>query len=440
MAGPAALNIDHVLPSGARAGAIDRYSAEAVPRAHPAAAYGVVAAAMVFNPLLCAAATRGVHVSLALVAATEVCIIAAACMLAWRRVLGHLLVPGLLVVFCVAGLWLIDPSNDPKIAVEMAMIGGFTCLGMSAPDQRNANRLVWGITLLVLVVGLWELLALPSFEHYFDIISYYIDKGTLSADHLNDTGTRLSENGVRPEGYGRQLLPGLLGPHRVGSIFLEPVSAGNFTVICISWVLARQRMRQDGWILILLALTIGILADARFSVVSSAAVAAMLLTGAWRWRSVVAALPFVMIGLLMVIGMTVRMEVDNSVAGRLVGSGQLLAGWSPFEWLGFTVPGGVSMDTGYSYVMGNLGVIAAAGIWLVVALRPKPPVAARFFAAISVYLTLGLSTGYSSFSIKTAALLWFLYGTLLVVERGAAAAKAPLAGVPGAFRNYARTR
>jgi len=267
--------------------------------------------------------------------------------------------------------------------------------------------------------------ALPSFEHVFDILGYYINKGSLAATQAGDTGTRLAENGMRPEGDGRQLFPGLLGLHRVGSVFLEPISAGNFTVICVGWVLARGKPRAEGWLLMLIALAIGVLADDRFAVVSSAAVAAMLLSGAWRSRALVAALPFAMLALLLAIGLTSSHAVDNSIGGRLVGSGRLLAGWTAAEWLGLTAPGSISADTGYSYVLGNLGTIGAVGLWLWAALKRRPAAAARLFAAITVYVTLSLSTSASCLSIKTAALMWFLYGTL-GREEGKAGAPPPL--------------
>ncbi len=378
----------------------------------PMAAYAAVAAAMLFNTVLCAASTRGVHVSLALIAGCEVATVTLALLLAWRVALRTLLVPGVLVTLCVAGLWLMDATNDPKIVVELGIIGGFACLGMAVGDQRGAHLLVWMAALLVLGVGLWEMFALPSFERVFDIYGYYVSKGTLSAAHAGDTGTRLAENGVRPAGDGRQLFPGLLGLHRVGSVFLEPISAGNFTVICVAWVLARGKLRRDGWLLMLVALTIGVLADDRFSVVSSAAVAMMLLSGAWRSRVLVAALPFAMLALLLTVGLTSTAEVDNSIGGRLVGSGRLLADWPVTAWLGLTAPGSVSADTGYSYVIGDLGIVTAAALWLVAALRRRGAAAARMFAAIAVYFTLSLSTSSSCLSIKTAALLWFLSGTL----------------------------
>jgi len=408
---------DQSLYAAARlGGAGSRHAAGLVART---AGYGAVLASLLFNLALCAAATRGMHSPRALVAAIEVAIIAVALVAAWPIVVGRLLVPGALAVLCIAGLYVLDPVNDPKIAVELAMIGGFACLGARISNPRAASRLLWMVTLLVLAVGLWEMLALPSFEHVFDIYGYYVDKGALTLEHANDTGTKLAENGMRPEGEGRQLLSGFLGLHRVGSIFLEPVSAGNFTVVCVAWVIARQAVGRDGWLLILAALTVGVLADARFSIISSAAVAAMLLSGAWRSRLIVAGLPFVMVAALLAVGVATAGGVDNTIGGRLIGSGRLLAGWSLGEWLGLTAPASVSMDTGYSYVLGNLGTVASVAIWLAVALRPKPPAAARFFAVISVYLTLALSISYSCFSIKTAALMWFLYGTLLASDDAA---------------------
>ena len=51
---------------------------------------------------------------------------------------------------------------------------------------------------------------------------------------------RLFISGMRYE--GRTLLP-FLGEHRVSSIFLEPVSVGNFGAICFAWVTLRHWRR-----------------------------------------------------------------------------------------------------------------------------------------------------------------------------------------------------
>ena len=50
---------------------------------------------------------------------------------------------------------------------------------------------------------------------------------------------------------GRTLLP-WLGEHRVSSVFLEPVSVGNFGAICFSWIVLRNWSRPFSMLLRLL--------------------------------------------------------------------------------------------------------------------------------------------------------------------------------------------
>ena len=111
------------------------------------------------------------------------------------------------------------------------------------------------LILLALGAALFEWLALDTYLHYFNVIQYYVARGTetsLQTDSANglfmrgtDTAAGLFINGTRFE--GRTLLP-FLGSHRVSGIFLEPVSVGNFGAIAFAWVLLRDRSRV--WIFV----------------------------------------------------------------------------------------------------------------------------------------------------------------------------------------------
>jgi putative polymerase len=74
---------------------------------------------------------------------------------------------------------------------------------------------------------------------------------------------------------------------------------------------------------------------------------------------------------------------------------------------------GYAGDSGYGYVLVKVGLVGLAAIW---ALFTYAPVfdedAWRFKLFIVFYIVFLLTISASLFSIKTAALLWFLYGTL----------------------------
>jgi putative polymerase len=390
-------------------------------------------AALLFNCVLCLLSTRGMHTGKALVSAIELGIVASAVLLSWRGAFPALTVAGSVLGLNLVALLLLSGATDLKIAVDCAIPAAFYLLGRRFSNRRGARRLMGCSAALVLAFGCYEMIDLASFEHYFHVFDYYVQKGALSQAHAQDTGTLLAENGMRPGDEGRQLLPGLLSLHRAGSVFLEPVSAGDFAAICVAWVVATRDWSVIGWLTLLAGLATGVLADARFSIVSAAAIAVFLATPVWRWRGLVACLPAFALAALLLTGAISTNDVDNSMLGRLTGSGDLLNAWSAWDWLGLGGAQVTSMDTGYSHVIGNLGILCAAGLWIAACLAlPKSGDVARLFAAITVYMTLSLGISSSALSIKTAGLMWFALGAL------AREAAEPVSEMRFAWRRKAR--
>jgi putative polymerase len=108
---------------------------------------------------------------------------------------------------------------------------------------------------------------------------------------------------------------------------------------------------------------------------------------------------------------------ENTIAGRFLWSGYLLSDLDALQVFGLQVNGlftsGFAGDSGYGYALAKAGLVGLAAIWgLFVYSQPLDTDAARFknFTAFYVIFLLAIST--SLFSIKTSALLWFLYGTL----------------------------
>ena len=74
---------------------------------------------------------------------------------------------------------------------------------------------------------------------------------------------------------------------------------------------------------------------------------------------------------------------------------------------------GYAGDAGYGYALVKVGLVGLAAIW---ALFIYAPVfdgdAWRFKNFVAFYIVFLLTVSASLFSIKTAALLWFLYGSV----------------------------
>jgi putative polymerase len=371
-----------------------------------------VLAAATFNMALCFLNTRGVSISVIHVELAEIAIIGTVLLISRRVVLEQMLAALVILFSYLCVHWLFVGEVDPKIVRDLLIPFAFFALGRSAADQEDADRIVYALLLLVLAVGLVEWLNLATFLRYFDVIGYYVDKGTVEIAQTRYLPNHLFASGMRPD--GRSLFPAL-GDHRVSSIFLEPVSAGNFAAIAFFWVACRFRRRPA--MSIFFALVCGVLivlADARFAAgIAIAAVLAQLLPVA-RSRTALFALPALVI--LLLLGIAWKLDgafIDNSLIGRLHSSGMVLWSFEPLQWLGLARgrADALTLDSGYSYLLSNVGVVGVAALWLVlVATRAATPQAQMLRSCIALYAALSLSISASMFTIKTAALLWFLYG------------------------------
>jgi putative polymerase len=105
-------------------------------------------------------------------------------------------------------------------------------------------------------------------------------------------------------------------------------------------------------------------------------------------------------------------EIDTFF-GRFVGSGQRLASFDWTDWLGIANrPQGEMADSGYSYVLANVGILGTITLWAIYAgsnVGSRTGSTYRAFITILTLLSLCVS-GQGLFSIKTAALMWYLAG------------------------------
>jgi len=379
----------------------------------------LVLLAALFNPLLCFLQTRHWATgSSAEVILSELTILAAG-LLAIRPFISNaaLAVSGF-VVLTVIGLKLINPGLDLKIIHDIGITYIFYKLG-TLSSQETGNRLLWALMIIVLILGFFEFLAPAVYAQVFDIWSYYVAKGTLSQSTVDYAQTNFFLSSARAGAENRTLLPGLLGPHRASSIFLEPVSMGNFAVITFAWCLctaASTRWRR--FALICCAVTCIILSDSRFGI------GCCLIMFLARTVPVFKARPVVFLLLVLtVLTLTIAGSIhglpgikpsilSDNLTGRLLFSGRLLNDWSWLNWLGLAVSPVYTSDTGFAYLINNLGLPLSLVLAAIFAFHTaRRHEAANMKAMTAIYLATSLCVGASAVSIKTAALLWFLYGT-----------------------------
>jgi len=133
--------------------------------------------------------------------------------------------------------------------------------------------------------------------------------------------------------------------------------------------------------------------------------------------------PFLaMIALVTYAGIEGHDAFRNDMLGRFLYAGQLLSDVTPLEVFGLQtrdINSGVRFasdpvnDSAYTYLLVKLGILGVAALWGLFVYAPVPDRGAwRFKTVVALYYVLVLTIAASAFTIKTAALLWFLYGTL----------------------------
>ena len=378
----------------------------------------MVLGAMLYNPALCFAYTAGLPINDTITNTAEAALIGVILLAVCGPLIKGVMVPAILLLGWIEVLRLVNTEISLKVLVDVAVPVAFATLGKHRGSLWLADRIVWISIVVVLAFGLFEMFDLPLFERYFDVLGFYIERGLFDPQHAGDTGTRLFGSGIRPE--GRSLLP-FLGDHRVSSVFLEPVGCGNFPVICIPWLIIRWRAApRMNAAMLACAVAITILADARFGVACTLIILGVIASPLPRMRTFVGALPFAVIVLLLGYAATVgHTTIDDSLDGRLFKSGDLLQSWTLPQWLAIDPSFLPTYDSGYGYFLGNIGLPAAGLLWLAFAGANMPTLQGdRFRAAMAIYLCTGLSIAGSVLSIKTAGLLWFLYGALQAAPLG----------------------
>jgi putative polymerase len=373
-------------------------------------------AAVLYNFVLCFVNTKLHGVDPGIVISTEIVLIAAAFILVWNcsRTLYVILI---LVAAYFYAVMLVRSEFDAKILRDILIPIAFFFLGRHLGSLRSADKLVTVLLVVALSVALFEWLAVDSFLHYFDVSRYYIARGTATAEeHLFEgffNSTRFDS---------RTLLP-FLGDHRVSGIFLEAPSVGNFGAIIFAWIL----LRPHGWwtfvakTVAILALVV--LADARFGLYFGAFTLALYLFSRFVRPTMLFVAPFVaMIALVIYASVAENQVLENDMLGRFLYAGRILSNIDPSRIFGLQasdISSGVRFasdpvnDAPYTYVLVKVGIFGAAALWALFTYMPVfDKDASRFKSFVAFYYTLVLTIAASAFTIKTAALLWFLCGAL----------------------------
>ena len=369
----------------------------------------IVIAALVFNLMLSFVNASVMRIGASHVIAVELILLGiATAMVASRSVAFYAV--SVLVLPMLILLLVLRYQLDAKAIRDAFIPIVFFFLGRHFGSPESGDRVVLAAILVVVAGALFEWLFLDTYLKYFDVLGYYQARGSVDASVGGD-GPGLFISGLRFE--GRTLLP-FLGEHRVSSVFLEPVSLGNFGAIAFAWVLLRDHGHI--WRLVIKVLLIAmvlVLGDARFGLYLCGVVLLVYMVSPLVRPTMVFVLPFlIVIALVTYAGAMAGAPWDNTIMGRFLLSGQLLSTLDISQALGIKVSAVDFDDSGYSYVLSRYGIVGAAVLLgLYVYGAPAETASSwRYKLFVCVYLVLLLSISTSTVTIKTAALLWYLAG------------------------------
>jgi putative polymerase len=376
---------------------------------------GILLAGICYQAVLCLINTQ-VHIaSKAVVGLSEALILAVCLPIIARRMLTGVIILILLISGLLAVNAIFSGQLNIKAYRDILVPLCFFWVGCNIGKPEVAERGLIAAVIVVLIFGFFELFFVDLFTRFFDIFSYYVGTGNLTpiTDYVRES--KLQLNGIRPEGIGRTLFPSLLGSHRVSSVFLEPISMGNFATMCAAWGLSKDTRQWRSMALFLgAAFVMMVLSDSRFALmaVSVMLILRMILKGELINLAVLT--PFLALALLFTMGFDATGRGSDSFQGRLAFSG--------FTLMQFNLPMmfGVAeldnfADQGYAYIISSFGIPACLLLWFGLWLLKMPDEqATRFRALIAVYFSLILCiSGNSAFAFKSSAVVWFLLGTVL---------------------------
>lgn len=401
----------------------------------------LVFGAVAFNMGLCFLNTGFISVSNLHVIGCEALIISLTLLYAYKELRQtHLMLIGGIVLWTLMlsslrVVFLTDDAFDIKIVRDMIIPIAFFLLGLRVTNLKSADFVVRLTVALVLVFALFEYFALDEFVKYFSVAKYYVARGTMEAKQALQSAD-LFISGMRPSGAegGRNLFP-FLGDHRVSSVFLEPVSLGNFGVIVAIWAMVRSKFGDSYQFgLLIAALALIVLADSRFGAYLCILAFILMLCPLGFATAGVVGLPLVALIVLILVPAVVtgsydpqNRYVDNGFVGRFVLAAQILGDFDVWTWFGLRAARMQTFDSGYAYIISGVGVIGLAALWGVwFAIKSDNEQYYTLRNLLALYYGTILCVSNSPFTIKTAGLTWFLLGAVAAMKpRNPPAAKSP---------------
>ncbi|WP_150525348.1 UDP-phosphate alpha N-acetylglucosaminyltransferase [Roseibium sediminis] len=369
--------------------------------------FAVVTGCFLFNLMLAFVNTNVARISENTVMLSEMTLLSVALVLALDRRISFYAVLFVYLTYIVL-IMSLRPELDLKAIRDILIPITFYFIGRNMRAIEDVDRLVFLCATLVISFGLFEMLFLDVFTGIVNIFEYYVARGTLQPDDNYIEGSNLFISATRVG--GRYFLP-FLGDIRSSSVFLEPVTMGNFGAFLFLWATFRTHMRFR-FILYALAIVVIIMGDARFG--GYVCIAFLIVAPVYRLapKFIWWALPFAITLILALYGsLTTETRWEDNFPGRILNSALLMQELSPAAVFGLdrTLP--FLDDNGYAYTLGQIGIVGMLALWTLFIYAPtKSDEAFKFKVLAATYVCLMFSVSNAFYSIKMAALFWIAAG------------------------------
>jgi putative polymerase len=305
-------------------------------------------------------------------------------------------------------------NADAKYFRDIFLIVTFILLGMTSNDRRAIQAMA--ILQVAVIAGiLYEAACVECFGATFAVKDFYMSTRGLGEEEFTNLSSDLYVSATRPEA---RFLP-FFDLHRLSSVFLEPVSLGNFMVatLCVTLAFwsrlsaALKALFVSSLILMLFA------SDGRLAALASIAI--IFISIGHRFVPRHAALLFVLGVTGLAIGATWagdwRPGVDD-LSGRIAYTADLFSKLTLSDYAGLSdLYLAESVDAGVIHLILTQSLLGLIVLWMAVTLAAREDSVDQkiYKNGLLLYLALTMMVSYSFLSIKTAAPIWFVFGVLL---------------------------
>ena len=306
---------------------------------------------------------------------------------------------------------------DPKTLRDVIIIPVFVSLGIAA-GTKSLTTLVVMLQAVVLAIMVWEGLAPEAYSEFLGIKSYYINTRGFEEETFWDSESNLFISANRPND---RFFFSSLNIHRLSSVFLEPVSLGNYCIIISTYICAMFRTLSRPVLIFLILSNVLLLigSDGRLAAFCSILIfaTAFLIRGP-KYLSLLFLPAATLISFVLYLGLGVQPWTDD-LPGRVALTAELLSAYTAMDMLGLghAMIEGVA-DSGIAYLIATQSIFGVALLWafIVFGSAEDRREQALYKQGLVLYLALTMMVSYSFLTIKTAGLAWFILGALQSVN------------------------